>query len=92
MREVMRVVMRGPKRKRPAEGVLSTGRHHTRIVERDKGFEPSTFSLGISEGGSSDQQVREITPPAKPDSARKVLLRQLDRTQTVPKKTGAGAG
>ena len=43
----MQVVMRSPKRKRPAEEVLPTGRHLKRIFERDKGFEPSTLSLGI---------------------------------------------
>ena len=32
--------------RRPAKRAASTGRHYRRIVERDKGFEPSTFSLG----------------------------------------------
>ena len=40
-------------RQRPASLGASTGRHHERIGERDKGFEPSTFSLGRRRKGVS---------------------------------------
>ena len=63
-------------------------RDYTVSIERDKGFEPSTCSLGMAPLGSNDQQVGETTKPATPDSDRKVLLRLLSRTQTVPKKPG----
>src|SRR5690606_12900582 len=61
----------------------------SRIFERDTGFEPATFSLGTSGDPSSVQQVAENVRPEKPVSARSSLLRLLDRTQTVPKKTGS---
>jgi hypothetical protein len=59
------------------------------MSEREKGFEPSTFSLGTSRPSSHDQQVTETKESVSPDSDRKVLLRLLDRTQAVPKKSGA---
>jgi hypothetical protein len=45
--------------------------------------------LGTSGVPSSEQQVGDIVRPEKPVTARSNLLRLLDRTQSVPKKTGS---